>query len=109
MIEEQPADKDRLAIPDTRPQMFLFVPYELAVLFGVLFFGIDTQLHSIFKGLIVLPLWIVAAVLVKRDVNGVRVFMVRLRLALLLLDAHRWGGLSASPWPLQAKDDRGAV
>jgi type IV secretory pathway VirB3-like protein len=109
MIEEQPADKDRLAIPDTRPQMWLAVPFELAIMFGMAFFAIDTQMHSIFKGLLVLPLWIVAALLVKRDINGVRVFMVRLRLAMLLLDAHRWGGLSASPWPLNSTEDRGAV
>jgi type IV secretion system protein VirB3 len=109
MIADQAADKDRLAVPDTRPQMFLFVPYELAILFGMAFFATDTFLHSMVDGFIVLPLWAIAALLVKRDVNGVRVFMVRFRLLMLLLDAHRWGGLSASPWPLNAREDRGAI
>jgi type IV secretory pathway VirB3-like protein len=103
MIEDQPADRDVLAIPDTRPNMLLFIPYELAVGFAMLFFAIDTQLHSMVKGFIVVPFWLVAAALVRRDVNGVRVFMVRARLILMLLDVHRWGGLSASPWPLKSK------
>ena len=109
MIEDEPADHDVLAIPDTRPNMLLFIPYELAVGFGMLFFAVDTQLHSMVKGFIVAPLWLLAAALVRRDINGVRVFMVRARLTLMLLDAHRWGGLSASPWPLKAKGPRHAL
>jgi type IV secretory pathway VirB3-like protein len=109
MIEDQAADRDVLAIPDTRPNMLLFVPYELAILFGVLFFAIDTQMHSMWKGFVVVPFWLLAAALVRRDVNGVRVFMVRARLALMLLDIHRWGGLSASPWPLKTKGSRRAL
>jgi type IV secretory pathway VirB3-like protein len=109
MIEDTEPDRDVLAIPDTRPNFLLFVPYELAVLFGMLFFAIDTQMHSMVKGFIVAPFWLLAAALVRRDVNGVRVFMVRLRLAMMLLDAHRWGGLSASPWPLKAKGVRHAL
>ena len=109
MIEDQPADRDVLAIPDTRPNMLLFVPYELAIGFGVLFLAIDTQMHSTVKGFIVVPFWLLAAALVRRDVNGVRVFMVRVRLAMMLLDTNRWGGLSASPWPLKAKRSRHAV
>lgn len=103
MIEDEAPESNPLAIPDTRPNMFLFVPYELAVLFGVAFFALDTMLHSIKDGFLVLPLWIVAALLVRRDVNGVRVFIVRARLVLMLLDAWRWGGLSATPWPLRPK------
>ena len=109
MIEDQPADRDKLAIPDTRPNFLLFIPYELAVLFGMLFFAIDTQMHSMVRGFVVVPFWLLAAALVRRDVNGVRVFMVRARLTLMLLDVHRWGGLSASPWPLKAKGSRHAV
>jgi type IV secretory pathway VirB3-like protein len=109
MIEDQPADRDKLAIPDTRPNFLLFIPYELAILLGMLFFAIDTQMHSMVKGFIVVPFWLLAAALVRRDVNGVRVFMVRARLALMLLDVHRWGGLSASPWPLKVKRSRRAV
>jgi type IV secretory pathway VirB3-like protein len=109
VIDDAPPDKDLLAIPDTRPNMLMFVPYELAVLFGVVFFAIDTQMHSMVKGFVVAPFWLLAAALVRRDVNGVRVFMVRARLALMLLDVHRWGGLSASPWPLKSKGSRHAL
>lgn len=108
-IEDEAPDKDKLAVPDTRPNMFLFVPYELAMLFFIGFFAINNQTHSIKNGCIVLPFWMLAALLVRRDVNGVRVFFVRLRLCLLILDQHRWGGLSTSPWPLKAKVDRFAV
>ena len=75
----------------------------------MLFFAIDTQMHSMLKGFVVVPLWLIAAALVRRDVNGVRVFMVRARLVMMLLDSHRWGGLSASPWPLKAKGRRHAL
>jgi type IV secretory pathway VirB3-like protein len=109
MIDDQPADRDRLAIPDTRPNFLLFIPYELAVLFGMLFFAIDTQMHSMVKGFVVAPFWLLAAALVRRDVNGMRVFMVRARLGLMLLDVHRWGGLSASPWPRKARRSRHAL
>lgn len=109
MIEDQEPDRDVLAVPDTRPQMFLFIPYELAICFGILFFAIDTQMHSMVRGFIVVPFWLIAAALVQRDVNGVRVFMVRVRIALMLLDIHRWGGLSASPWPIKEKAPRYAI
>lgn len=99
MIADEPADTDPLAIPDTRPNMLLFVPYELAVAFGTAFFAINNQTHSLKNGCIVIPFWILAALLVRRDVNGVRVFVIRVRLAFMLLDAWRWGGLSTSPWP----------
>ena len=109
MIEDEPADRGVLAIPDTRPNMLLFIPYELAVTFGVILFAIDTQMHSMVKGFVVVPLWVIAAALVRRDVNGVRVFFVRARLAMMLLDTYQWGGLSASPWPLKAKGSRRAI
>ena len=102
-MTDDPPDSNPLAIPDTRPNMFLLVPYGLAVLFGVAFFAIDTQLHSLVDGFVVVPFWIGAALLVRRDVNGLRVFMVRCRLTLTLLDAHRWGGQSVTPWPLKGK------
>jgi type IV secretory pathway VirB3-like protein len=109
MIDDDPPDKDKLAIPDTRPNMFLFVPYELAMVFFIGFFAIDNQTHSLKNGLIVLPFWIISALLVRRDVNGVRVFFVRTRLIMLHLDQYRWGGLSTSPWPLKDRTPRDAV
>lgn len=99
--EEDPLDTEVLHIPPTRPNMFLRVPYELAVLFMMLFFASDTMLHSWKAGFLVIPLWAAAAVLVRRDLNGVRVAMVRMRLLTVVLDAHRWGGLSADPYPIR--------
>ena len=43
------------------------------------------------------PLWILAAVLMKRDRNALRVLHVLLRLTRLWVTAHRWGGFSVSP------------
>ena len=109
MIEDEKPERDRLAVQDTRPNLILFIPYELGMTFGIGFFAIDTQTHSIVNGLLVVPFWILAALLVRRDINGARVFFVRLRLCMLLLDQHRWEGLSATPWPLAAREDRHAV
>jgi type IV secretory pathway VirB3-like protein len=91
-------EEETLHLPLTRPNLFLMVPYGLAVMFGVAFFALDTEFHSWKLGFLVLPFWSGAAVLVRRDLNGVRVFLCRARLCLTLLDAWRWGGPSASPF-----------
>ena len=109
MIDDDAPEKDPIATQDTRPNMFLWVPYELAMVFFIGFFAIDNKMHSIKDGFIVIPFWMLAAILVRRDVNGVRVFFVRSRLILLLLDQHRWGGLSTSPWPLNDETPRHAL
>ena len=102
-LKDDDPDRNNLVIPDTRPNMFFFIPYDLAILFGVLFFGVDTQFHTWKYGFCVVPFWIGAALLVRRDVNGVRVFMTRLRLAMTMLDTYRWGGQSATPWMLKGR------
>ena len=94
-----PLEEETLHLPLTRPNLFLMVPYGLAVAFGMAFFGIDTELHSWKLGFLVLPFWSGAAVLVRGDLREVRVIMFRVRLALTLLDAHRWGGPSEAPFP----------
>jgi type IV secretory pathway VirB3-like protein len=96
-----PLEEETLHLPLTRPNLFLMVPYGLAVAFGMAFFGIDTEFHSGKLGFLVLPFWSGAAVLVRRDLNGVRIFMVQVRLALTLLDTYRWGGPSAAPFPIK--------
>lgn len=101
-IEELP-DKELLAKADTAPRMFLFVPSDLAIMFATAFFAINTLFHAITYGCVVFPFWMLAAVLTKRDVNGVRMFMVKWRLWLMLFDSYRWEGFSASPWPLNVK------
>lgn len=106
MLTDDPPDVNALAKADTQPRTFLFVPYELAVGFVIGCAALDVQFHSWKLGFIVVPFWAAAALLCKRDLNGVRVFLVRIRLALTLMDAHRWGGPSASPWPLGDRRDR---
>jgi type IV secretory pathway VirB3-like protein len=99
---DEEADCEPLAIQDTRPNMFLGIPYDLAIIFGAAFFAIDTQLHSMVWGFSAVPFWIGAAVLVRRDVNGFRVAWVRWRIGMFsMMDAHRWDGWSVSPWPLK--------
>lgn len=98
MVTDEPPDQDVLAIPDTKPQMFLFLPYEFAIFMAMAFFVIDIQTHSLINGFLIGPIWFGFAVLVRRDVNGIRVMMVNLRYGLMYLGFHRWGGLSVSPW-----------
>lgn len=98
--QDDPPEVDVLAKADTQPHTFLGVPFEIAIVLGCGFFVINIQFHAIFWGLVVAPFWALAFILCKYDLNGVRVFLVRFKLALILLDAHRWGSPSASPWPL---------
>jgi len=105
-------DEDALEIHDvqlplTRPNLFVFIPYELAVVFGTLFFALDTQFHSWKIGFSVLPLWSGAAILTKRDYNGVRVFLTRLRLMPTMFDSFRWGGATVAPFPAKPSRFRG--
>lgn len=103
MLTDDRPETDLLAKSDTHSNLVLFVPYELFMLLLIGFFVIDIQMHSAVDGLAVLPFWAVAAALCKRDLNGVRVWLVRAKLAMTrpayFLDAHRWGGPSVSPWP----------
>lgn len=104
--DEEP-DSEPLAIQDTRPNFWFGVPYDLAILFFTAFLVINTQMHSMVDGLIVVPFWIGAAIIVRRDVNGFRVFWARSRIGMYsMFDAHRWGGWSVSPMGLN--DQRGS-
>lgn len=87
--------------------MWLGVPVELALYLFIGVAGVGIIYHGYygFGGLIPgIPVWIGAAILCKRDVNGIRVFGVKSRLITLYLDAYRWqGALSPSPWPRNSK------
>ena len=100
--EEAEIESEVLHIQPTRPNMIGMIPYELAVTFGVIFFASNVFFHSLFIGFFVVPFWGAAATLVRHDLNGVRVFFVRLRLITVQADAHRWGAPSASPYPFRA-------
>ena len=88
-----------LSVVMTRPAMMLFIPSELAVTLGMGFFLINNLTHNLYWGCVVVPVWIVAAGLVRRDYNAVRVWFVALRLMAPRLTAYLWGGASVSPYP----------
>jgi len=99
MLRDVPPERDTLPKADTQPKLILFVPWEL---FCGLFIGgclICAVFHTLWWGFaLVIPIWAGAAVLVQRDMNGTRVFSVKVKLITLYLDAHRWdGALSVSP------------
>lgn len=106
-MQDDPPDRDTLAKADTQPKMFLFVPWEL---FWCLFIGaamVGTVYHRFFGlggVILVLPIWLAAAALCKRDIHGVKSFFVRAKLITFYLDAYRWqGALSPTPWPTKEK------
>lgn len=94
-------EEDDVQLPLTRPNLFLLIPYELAVGFGIGFFLLDNTFHSWKAGFAILPLWGGAAMLVKRDFNGIRVMLTRLRVIATMLEAYRWSGQSLTPFPMK--------
>jgi type IV secretory pathway VirB3-like protein len=107
MLRDDPPERDLLAKADTQPKMFLFVPVELAIMLFTGIMAVGTVYHRFFglAGAIPgIPVWIAAAALCRRDLNGIRAFWVKSRLITLFLDAYRWeGALSPSPWPRKSK------
>lgn len=108
MLNDVPPERDTLAKADTQPKLFLFIPVELALAFIIAFFFIGSVFHIVWKHLVfIAPLWAGSAVLVRRDLNGVKVFNLKLKLILLFFDAYRWdGALSPSPSPDKSEGDR---
>ena len=98
----EPLETEHLSVADTRPALMFGIPMELAVVFGTAFFAIDTELHSPFWGFAVVPFWFLAAVLVRTDYNGVRVFFVWLRTSAVMFDSHLWGGRPLPRFPLSS-------
>ncbi|MGH7043309.1 MAG: type IV secretion system protein VirB3 [Acetobacteraceae bacterium] len=103
----EPLESEPLHVADTRPALMFGIPMELAVVFGTAFFAIDTELHTPFWGFVVLPFWFLAAVLVRTDYNGVRVFFVWLRTSAVMFDSYLWGGASVAPFPVRLHGSRG--
>ncbi|HUZ62971.1 MAG TPA: type IV secretion system protein VirB3 [Acetobacteraceae bacterium] len=102
----EPLEAEPLHVADTRPALMFGIPMELAVIFGSAFFAIDTELHTPFWGFAVLPFWFLAAVLVRTDYNGVRVFFVWLRTSAVTFDSYLWGGASVAPFPARLREQR---
>ncbi len=82
----------------TRPALVYGVPYVLAIVI-IQVAGIIGVLH--WAGPVVgIPLWFLAAVLVRRDYNAPRVWMLWWNTSARCMDADIWGGSSAAPLPL---------
>ncbi|MDQ2830273.1 MAG: type IV secretion system protein VirB3 [Chloroflexota bacterium] len=109
MTEEEPLEEDVLQVALTRPALFLGLPYELAVLLGISGIVAGVQMHSFLWNFAPAPLWLLAAALVRRDYNGIRIALVWLRTSAVILDKDVWGGASVSPMPVRMKvrRDRG--
>lgn len=107
--EPEPLETESLSVADTRPAMMFGIPMELAVIFGTACFAIDTEFHSPFWGLAVVPFWFLAAVLVRTDYNGVRIFFVWLRTSAAMFDSYLWGGASLAPMPVSLGKSREMV
>jgi len=103
LAEEEPLDVDVLQVALTRPALFLGLPYELAVLLGISGVVLGIQMHNFLYNLAPAPLWMLAAALVRRDYNGIRIAFVWLRTAAVILDKDVWGGASVSPMPVKMR------
>jgi type IV secretion system protein VirB3 len=102
----EPLETEPLSVADTRPALMFGIPMELAVVLGTAFFAIDTELHSPFWGFAVVPFWFLAAVLVRTDYNGVRIFFLWLRTSAVMFDSYLWGGASLAPLPVIIRERR---
>lgn len=91
------AASESLDVSMTQEGTILFIPFSLAGFLGISMFALGTFFHTWKVAFVVPPIWILAAMLMKRDRNMLRVFHVLLRLIRLWVTAHRWGGFSVSP------------
>jgi type IV secretion system protein VirB3 len=103
LAEEEPLEEDVLQVALTRPALFLGLPYELAVLLGISGVVLGIQMHNFLYNLVPAPLWGLAAALVRRDYNGIRIAFVWMRTSLVILDKDVWGGASVSAMPVKMK------
>ena len=98
---DEPASEP-LDVSMTMEPTVLFIPFNLAGILGVSMFALGTFFHTWKVVFIFPPLWVLAAVLTKRDHNAIRVLHTLLRLIRLWLTAHQWGGFSISPPPARS-------
>lgn len=103
LAEEEPLEEAVLHVPLTRPALFLGLPYELAVLLGISGVVLGIQTHNFLYNLAPAPLWVLAAALVRRDYNGIRIAFVWLRTSAVILDKDVWGGASVSAMPVKMR------
>ena len=97
-----------LHVAATRPALLCGMPLELAAFFFVSFGVITVIAHNALYGLVVVPVWWAAHLLVRRDYNAIRVTFLWLLTSACALDSHLWGGASISTLPIKpSKRPRG--
>jgi type IV secretion system protein VirB3 len=91
-----------LHVAATRPAMVMGLPIDLFAILamGTTFVGIV----SMFYMPLTIPVWWAASLLVRRDYNAPRVFLLWAKGPGFALDSGLWGGASISPFPI--KPDR---
>lgn len=97
----------KVHLPETRPPMLFFVPFEL----GVMLICSATMFASVFKlygaALSVFPIWGACAALVSRDYNGVRVFTLKMYQTRQIAQGRLWGGKTINHAPTNRPGFRG--
>ncbi|MGE4482939.1 type IV secretion system protein VirB3 [Acidocella sp.] len=106
----EPLEANTLYLAATRPALFMGVPLALAAMLLMLAGFIVVLLKNPLYLAIMIPLWFGARELVARDYNAVGVVLLYLRTAGRSVDSHKWGGASASPYPIRsARRGRGMI
>ena len=90
-----------LHVAATRPALLWGMPLELAAFFIICFGVITVIAHNALYGLVVVPMWWGASLLVRRDYNAIRVTFIWLLTSAFALDSHLWGGASISTLPIK--------
>lgn len=95
-MDQEPSFED-LDVSMTQDPLVLFIPYGLAVTLGTGMFAVGNFLHTWKTVFIAPPLWVLAAVIIRRDRNAIKVLHVKLRHIGVWLLAYRHGGWTLDP------------
>ena len=102
-FEDEGINEDKVFLALTRPAMFYGVPLEAAVLClmisGLLMIVLDSLLYF----LIIVPMFAVCRLIVKRDANAFRIIFRFLETKARCMNRRLWGGSSTSPLRLVRK------
>lgn len=90
-----------LHVAATRPAMLWGLPLQLALVFFMAAGVTAVAMHNALYAVVVLPIWLAASLLVRRDYNAVRVTGLWLSTTGSALDSQLWGGASTSPLPVR--------
>jgi type IV secretory pathway VirB3-like protein len=101
MFEESPLEEHILHVGATRPAMIWGVPFFIIVPVFVLCLEIEMIMGLKMMLILGPPIILTAIVMVKHDYNGPRLWWVWLTTRALILDDAKWGGSTASHFPVK--------